>query len=153
MLAADAIIKREDSREKYPVEKGTKGQDDHPGASGRTARGHLTRVGRTVAHLPWRGPLIRTATVVADYLVALFSVSVLVPLVGVVLFNMSGVNTATGINAQITFWVAPFLLAVAFIAAGALWVMRSLWRLGTRIIERTAAHRDSDIDPSTSSVA
>lgn len=94
----------------------------------------------------WRRAVVRLATVIADYALAMATATVVVPLVGVFLYNLGGASTTGNASAQITFWLAPFLLLVLLLAAGDIVAMAALWRFGTRIIERSRTdHTGSDV--------
>lgn len=99
----------------------------------------------TVSWIVWAAA-IRLGTVVAAYVLAFLSATQVVPVIGLYLYQQSGVATSAtpvATNGLLAVWVVPFVFVVALLAVAEVALMRWLWRLGTRRIERLRA-RDTE---------
>lgn len=84
----------------------------------------------------------RSVVLVADYLLALTTAAVIIPMLGAWLHRQSGVAggdlTMAG---TIALWIAPLLFLVLVLAAGEIAAMGSMWRWSSRRIQAIRAIR------------
>lgn len=114
--------------------------DDLKGASktkGRTTKKkHRAKTG-----------LIRTSTLVFDWLLVFTTATSLVPALGAWLHMKSGAaGPGVGVDGLIAVWLVPLLFVVGMLMIGELVFMRALWRAGTRKIERMRAQLEPEDD-------
>ncbi|WP_026927956.1 hypothetical protein [Granulicoccus phenolivorans] len=98
--------------------------------------------------------LLRGSVLLADYLLALTTVTVLVPLLGAWLHRQAASSalmlTGEGI---IALWTMPFACATLLLAVADLWVMRSLWRWSGRRLTALRAARTPQPPPAEAPAA
>ncbi|WP_327357879.1 hypothetical protein [Streptomyces sp. NBC_01304] len=88
----------------------------------------------------WAG-FFRVIVLLADYLLAFITATVVIPLLGAWLHQRSGASRgALSADGTIAMWLLPLLFLVALLAAGEFVVMRRMWRWATRM---TAKIRDA----------
>lgn len=74
----------------------------------------------------------RGAVLLADYVIALVTAIVVIPLLGAWLHQEVGASEVSLVGAGgIAMWLVPFLFLVVLIIAGELAVMRAMWRWAT----------------------
>ncbi|MFD8633932.1 hypothetical protein [Streptomyces sp. NPDC059533] len=84
----------------------------------------------------WAG-FFRAVVLLADYLLALITAVVVIPLLGAWLHQQSGASrVALSADGTIAMWLVPLLFLVALLAAGEIAVMRGMWRWATRMIAK-----------------
>ncbi|WP_424863104.1 hypothetical protein [Streptomyces sp. MMS24-I29] len=80
---------------------------------------------------------IRLVVLIADYLLAYVTATVVIPMLGAWLHQQSGASQGALTSAgTIAMWLTPLLFLVLLMAAGVLVLMRGLWRWGTRMIQK-----------------
>lgn len=80
--------------------------------------------------------MIRVATLVLCYLIVLVTTVRVIPVTGVFLYESSGVEATTPLNAQLTFWLLPFCFVVLLMLIAEVSAFRALWALGSRCTAR-----------------
>ncbi|MBK3582441.1 hypothetical protein JHN49_01410 [Streptomyces sp. MBT57] len=84
----------------------------------------------------WAG-FFRAIVLLADYLLAIITAVVVIPMLGAWLHQQSGAaRGALSGDGTIAIWLMPLLFLVALIVAGEIVVMRSMWRWATRMIAK-----------------
>ncbi|MFD3970253.1 hypothetical protein [Streptomyces cyaneofuscatus] len=84
----------------------------------------------------WAG-FFRAIVLLADYLLAIITAVVIIPMLGAWLHQQSGAaRGALSADGTIAIWLMPLLFLVALIVAGEFVVMRSMWRWATRMIAK-----------------
>lgn len=101
--------------------------------------GHGTAASGCTRHCVARWVLlamIRVATLVLCYLIVLVTTVRVIPVTGVFLYESSGVEATTPLNAQLTFWLLPFCFVVLLMLIAEVTAFRALWALGSRCTAR-----------------
>ncbi|MDT8913570.1 hypothetical protein [Amycolatopsis sp. PS_44_ISF1] len=115
-------------------------QHDRPGPRWllRTRRHGLLPRSRTRVPVVLWAMVLRLVVLIADYLLAFVTATVVVPMFAAWLHQQSGAAagnlTAAGAFAM---WLTPLLFLVAILAAGEIAAMRALWHWSTRSIKKT----------------
>lgn len=87
----------------------------------------------------------RLVVLIADYLLALGTAMVLIPMLGAWLHQQSGaVYGDLTMAGTIAMWIAPLLFLVLVLAAGEIAVMRAMWRWASRRIQSIRDARSGD---------
>lgn len=104
--------------------------------------------GRATKKKHWvKTGLIRTSTLVFDWLLVFTTATSLVPALGAWLHMTSGAaGPGVGVDGLIAVWLVPLLFVVGMLMIGELVLMRALWRAGTRKIERMRAQLEPEDD-------
>lgn len=97
--------------------------------------------------------MIRVGTLVLCYLLVLVTAVRVIPATGVFLYENSGVDSRTPLNAQIAFWLMPLCFLVLMLLIGEVAAIRALWTLGSRWTARTRPTRPTGSPGSTRSVS
>ncbi|MFD7853432.1 hypothetical protein ACFV6B_03935 [Streptomyces microflavus] len=96
----------------------------------------LKRETRGFSVVAWAG-FFRAIVLLADYLLAIITAVVVIPMLGAWLHQQSGAaRGALSADGTIAIWLTPLLFLVALIVAGEIVVMRSMWRWATRMIAK-----------------
>ncbi|MFJ7416470.1 hypothetical protein ACIQWZ_37575 [Streptomyces sp. NPDC098077] len=103
----------------------------------------------------WAG-FFRAIVLLADYLLAIITAVVIIPMLGAWLHQQSGAaRGALSGDGTIAIWLMPLLFLVALIVAGEIVVMRSMWRWATRMIAKIRDARGeavgADVTPKSKS--
>ncbi|MFJ1954495.1 hypothetical protein ACIOGT_25075 [Streptomyces microflavus] len=103
----------------------------------------------------WAG-FFRAIVLLADYLLAIVTAVVIIPMLGAWLHQQSGAaRGALSADGTIAIWLMPLLFLVALIVAGEIVVMRSMWRWATRMIAKIRDARGeavgADVTPQSKS--
>ncbi|MFI9629326.1 hypothetical protein [Streptomyces sp. NPDC052042] len=94
---------------------------------------------------------IRSVVLIADYLLAYVTATVVIPMLGAWLHQQSGASQGALTSAgTIAMWLTPLLFLVLLITAGVLVLMRGLWRWGTRLIQKVRDGRTGGPDAALS---
>ncbi|MFD4475830.1 hypothetical protein ACFWPU_06910 [Streptomyces sp. NPDC058471] len=101
----------------------------------------------------WAG-FFRAIVLLADYLLAVITAMVIIPLLGAWLHQQLGASRgALSADGSIAMWLMPLLFLVALLVAGEIVVMRGMWRWATRMIANIRDARGeatgADITPKT----
>ncbi|MER6520105.1 hypothetical protein ABT246_25025 [Streptomyces sp. NPDC001553] len=99
----------------------------------------------------WAG-FFRVIVLLADYLLALITAVVIIPLLGAWLHQQSSASRgALSADGTIAMWLMPLLFLVALLAAGEIVVMRGMWRWATGMTAKIRDARDeatgADVTP------
>ncbi|MDX3020148.1 hypothetical protein [Streptomyces acidiscabies] len=90
----------------------------------------------------WAG-FFRSVVLLADYLLAFITATVVIPLLGVWLHQQSGASRgALSTDGTVAMWLMPLLFLVALLTAGEIVVMRGMWRWATRMIAKIRTGTD-----------
>jgi hypothetical protein len=100
----------------------------------------------------WAG-FLRLVVLIADYLVAFVTATVVIPTFAVWLHRQSGAGSGhLTMAGTIAMWLTPLVFLVAILAAGEIAVMHAMWRWGTRMIQRIRDRRADESGATVSSV-
>ncbi|WP_215544916.1 hypothetical protein [Amycolatopsis sp. CA-230715] len=90
---------------------------------------------------------IRLLVLVADYLLAFVTATVVIPELAVWLHRTSGAGSGKlTIDGTVAMWAVPLVFLVAILTVGEIAVMRALWQWASRAI-RTIRDRRSAAEP------
>ncbi|MFE4834443.1 hypothetical protein ACFRAU_07155 [Arthrobacter sp. NPDC056691] len=83
----------------------------------------------------WTG-FFRAVVLFADYVLAMLTAIVVIPMLGAWMHTESGASRG-GLSGDgtVAMWLVPLLFLVALLAAGEIVLMRAMWRWGTQRIE------------------
>jgi hypothetical protein len=99
----------------------------------------------------WAG-FFRLVVLIADYLLAFVTATVVIPTFAAWLHRQSGAASGQLTMAgMIAMWLTPLLFLVAILAAGEIAAMRALWRWSTRKIQRIRDRRADESEATVSS--
>lgn len=115
------------------------------GALGSGALGRLA-AGKRPDGLPvlfW-AVFFRSVVLIADYLLASSTATVLIPLLGAWLHQRSGLGGGQlSVAGTIAMWIAPFAFLVLVLAVGEIAAMRAMWGWATRRIQNIENTREA----------
>lgn len=85
--------------------------------------------------------VIRTATLIVDYLMVMVTAVGIIPMIGLYLHQASGAaQSELTTSGTVALWVVPFLFVVTLLALAEITLMRWLWRAGGRRITLIREH-------------
>ena len=112
----------------------------------RAALHRLAPVGRGQSRLGlavWTG-FFRAVVLFADYVLAMLTAMVVIPMLGAWIHTESGASRG-GLSGDgaIVMWLVPLFFLVALLAAAEIALMRGMWRWGTRRVEAIRDAREA----------
>lgn len=113
------------------------------------------RLGPGGARALYRGLwlLVRLLVIAIAYVVVVFTVSMVIPMLGIVLVHSTGVTDTSGTLSILATWLAPLIFLSGVVGLVDFWLVRLLWRFAGRISKqmgRDLGAIDDSITPTTS---